>query len=169
VLALLHLAVSIADLDEGENLVDNHLDLTRFEKRPDAVTKALGDRGLLFNGPGAQSRAGDREPSHHHRQKVEFRNLAAPQKRDLNQPALEGEQPDVPWQVVASDHVEDNIDSMLAGMVLDLSDEVPGSVVDGQIRPQFSAELRLLVAANRGEDLGPVLLRKLNSHVTDPA
>src|ERR1700691_4846352 len=93
--ATLEHPVRFSDLREFKNLVNDHLNVTGFQQRPDALAQLCGDGGLLFNRPGAQCRSRDGQPAKHDRHKIEVRHLAPLKKGDLKQSPFELQQADI--------------------------------------------------------------------------
>ena len=115
---------------------------------------ARRNRALLRDRPRAQRRTGQRQPALHHRDQVE-RGLDAAEHRDLHEPSIHRQHVQVPRQVVAADHVEDDVDASAAGRFADGRDEVGLAVVDGALGAQAFAGGALLRRSGRGEHARP--------------
>src|SRR5260370_36361841 len=72
VLAGFHNPMGFRYVLHGNDTVDHHFDPTRFQQRPDVLTKILSDGSLFFDATGTQSRPRERQPSHHHTQTMEL-------------------------------------------------------------------------------------------------
>ena len=83
-------------------------DLASVQQRQDILTQRFGDPGLGQVALRSQGRAGDRQPAHHHRREVQL-HLRALQKGDLNEPAVICQCLEIARDVVATDHIEDDI------------------------------------------------------------
>ena len=70
-----------------------------------------------------QRRAGQRDPLDHQPHQVD-RGLRALQEGDLVDAAILGDAVQIALDIVAADHVEDQIDALAAGFLLDHGDEI---------------------------------------------
>ncbi len=96
-------------------------------------------------------------------------HLAAAQEGDDDEAALEREAAEILLDVVAADHVEDDVDAALAGDPRDLGDEVLRPVVDRMSGADRPAERRLVVAARGRDHRRAELLRDLDRRQPDTA
>jgi hypothetical protein len=144
------------------------LSLPLLEERPDVLAQRLGERHLALGWTRAQRRARHGQPTHHDVPPVDLHAPAA-QERDHHEPAFKRQAFQVLLDVVAADHVEDDVDAALAGDPRNLRDEIVRVVVDRMIGAERPAKRGLVVAPCRGEHRGAELLGKLNGAKADAA
>ena len=162
-------SVRFGDLAESKDLMNNNLDFTGFQQRPDSFAQRLCYARLLLDAPRAQRRAGDSQPPHHDRHEVEIGNGASLKKSDLDQPPFERQQIDILLDVRSADHVENNVDAAGPGNPLDLGCEIVSSIVDDMVGAQSQTERCFLFIAHGCENDGAELLRDLDGGVADSA
>ena len=141
-LAAFHQPVRFGGFCEGEGGVDHGVAEALVEQGPDLVLQRLGDVSFFLAPAGAQGGAGEGEALAHDRHGVEF-NAAAFEEGDLYQSAFHGEGFNVAGDVVAADHVEDDVDSVAVGGLLEHVDEVFFVVVDYPVRASAPAGVGL--------------------------
>src|SRR5690348_18468269 len=118
----------LGGLLEREGLVDLGLDAAGLDERPDALAQRVGDRALELARARAQRRAGDGEAPLHDLVDVELA-LRTAQEGDEDQPAFLGEALELLRDIVAADHVEDDVHALAAGLLLDFRFEIMSSIV----------------------------------------
>ena len=134
--------------------VDHGLDLALGDEGPDALLDGARHARLGLRGLGPQRRAGEREAAHHQAHQVEL-DLGAFEEGDLHDMAFERRGAQVPLDIVAAYHVEDNIGAMAARHFADGFDEILLPVIDGTDGAERLAGFRLGVIADRDDDLRP--------------
>jgi hypothetical protein len=70
----------------------------------------------------------------------------------LHQPAVAGERGDVAGEIIAADDIENDVDTLAAGRLLDDRREIFAGEVDGAFRAETLERGALLRARCRGED-----------------
>ena len=95
--------------------------------------------------------------------------LRALQEGDLDQPPLYGQAFQVLGDVVAADHVEDHVDPLAAGRLVDDLDEILGPIIDRKGGAQFLAFRAFFVGAGGGENARPEMAGKLDRGRADAA
>src|SRR6266850_3010602 len=98
------------------------------QERPHVLPHRCGNRRLLLNGPRAQGRAGERETLHQNLAHVDLGACAAEQRNDDNL-SLERCTVDVSPHVAARNDVQDDVDTLTVGFLVDDRDEVLSFVV----------------------------------------
>ena len=118
--------------------MDDRLDRTGLEQRPDVPMNGLGDGAFVRDRPRPQRRAGDGETPLHDRLDVQLR-LGALERRDLHEPSFRGQHVDVAREVGAANHVEDDIHAAPRSLLAYHRQKIGVAVVDAA----FGAEQRL--------------------------
>ena len=161
-------ACAAAASASGKTLVDDGLELAALEHRPDVLAERDRQGELALVRARSQRGARHGEAAHHDVPPVDLHPAAA-QKGDHHEAALERQALQVLLDVVAADHVEDDVDARLAGDARDLGDEVFGPVVDRVIGAERPAKRRLVVASRRRQHRRAELLRELDRGEADAA
>ena len=167
-LAAFHQPVRFSGFGKGEGGVDHGVAEALIEQGPDLVLQRLGDVGFFLAAAGAQGGAGEGQALAHDGHGVEF-DAAAFEEGDLYQSAFNGEGFDVAGDVVAADHVEDDVDAVAVGGLLEHLDEVFFVVVDYPVRTGTPAGIGFFAAADRRVDTGAELLGELDGGQADAA
>jgi len=108
--------------------------------------KAEAIAPFLLDRAGAQRRAGDGEPLHHHHAEIDLGQIAALQSNDHGA-TLDRQRRDIARHIGAADHVKDEIDTALLRRLLHHLDEILGLVIDGAGGAELLAGLALRLAA----------------------
>ncbi len=111
-----------------------------------------GDRRLERDWARAEHRSGQRQSAAHHQPEIDLGHRPALQ-RDRDVAAVVGEAGEVARDIVAADHVEDDIDAAPAGDAGDLVDEVARLVVDRVVGAE-AARSGAFLRRPRGDDYG---------------
>ena len=99
---------------------------------------------------GAQRRAGVREALEHDAAEID-RRLRARLEGDLHDASVDGGGLVVALDVVAADHVEDDVGALAVGRRLGGGDEILGLVVDGDVGAELAAGRAFLGRAGGGD------------------
>ena len=113
----------------GKGTVNHRLDDTAGQQRPDFFLPGLGNRGLEFKRTWPQGRTSDGQPLAQHQSRVEL-GLDATLNRDDDQTAVFGEAFDFTRHITARHHIENNVNNLALGQLLDLPGKVMGLVID---------------------------------------
>src|SRR5437899_6163119 len=84
-------------------------------------------------------------------------------------PPLFGQAREVARQIIAADHVYEDIDAAAVRCAVDLLDEILGLVVDRQCRAELKRPSAFLIASASDNDFDPEQLTKGDCHGSDPA
>jgi len=146
---LFHHPVRFDDFVQGKDLFNDRHD-SPVGKLRQSRPGELGDYvGLVLDRTGAEHRADDLLPLDHHQGKIELR-LDAADDADDHQPAGIAEGVHIRRQVLGADMVENDVDTLLGGKLLDRLGEVGRLLeVDHQIDPHPLDPLQLV---GRGGD-----------------
>ena len=134
-------------LGEREGRIDQRLATALGEQRPDAGLQRVDDLRLLGDRARPERRAGVDEPLGHDRLQVDL-DLAPAQKGDLDDAAVDRRGGVVARDIVAADHVEDDVGALAGGRRERRDDEVLVLVDDRQIGAEAHAGLRLFGRAD---------------------
>ena len=113
-----------------------------FSSTARAMARLVGDRAR------AQGRAGVGQALEHEAAEVDCR-LRAALERDLHDPALDRRGLVVALDIVAADHVEDDVGALAAGRGLGRGDEILRPVVDGDVGAELAGRRRISPASRR--------------------
>src|SRR5271154_7143265 len=138
-------------LSKGENRVDDRPAATRFQERPHLGAEGLGDDRLLRRRPRTQRRAGMDQALHHDRPQIDGRFLTL-EERDLHDSPVQGRRRIVALDVVAADHVENDVGAPARGRLKRQGDEIVLAIVDAEGGAETLALRRLLVRSGGGDD-----------------
>src|SRR5271154_6060857 len=141
-------------LGERENRIDDRLAAARFQKRPHLGLEGLGDDRFLRRRARAQVRAGMDEALHHERPQIHGRLLTL-KERDLHDASVKGGRRIVALDVVAADHVENDVGAPARRRLMGQGDEIVLAMVDAEIGAEPLALRRLLIRSRSGDDVGP--------------
>src|SRR5688572_32896618 len=108
------------------------------------LAEVASDDALLRGRARPQRRAGDPGALAHHDREVELA-LRGFQKRNLQQPALDREQVEIPRNVVTSDDVEDQVDTAAVGDPLRFGYPVGGAIVECMRSAKLPCRLAFVV------------------------
>src|SRR6266581_2749745 len=152
--ARLHQLVRPGGFGEREGLVDDRLDPAALDERPDLRAQVFRDRALEFDRARAQGRARDGQPPAQDLGEVDGR-FGAAEEGDHGDAAVVGEAFQLAIDVVAPDHVEDDVHPFAAGRLFHGRGEVLGPVVDGAVGAELHAfRDRQALRRGRGAVLG---------------
>src|SRR5205823_7605776 len=101
-------------------------------------------RRLIRISTGAQRGAGVGQPLHHHLGNVDG-DLGSVEGCDLHDTAVDRGGVIIAIDIVAGNHVEDQVGARIVGFRLDHGDEVLGLVVDGAVGAEFQAGVDLVL------------------------
>jgi hypothetical protein len=152
-------------LFERKCLKHDRCDYARFEQRPHSSWAharspfSASDRGRSVD-PVTVSDAAE---SHH----VDLRRDAA-EERDLHEAAVNGKRLDVARDVLAADHIEDEIDAAASRAIANGGHEISLAIVDGELGAESLARRALLRRPRRGEHARPKRARQLNRRRPNP-
>ena len=135
-LVLFHHPVGVDDLVDREDLFDDRHDAAVGKFREGGPGELGDDLAFVRDRPGAQDRADDLLALDHHQGEVEF-GLDAADDADTDQAPGIAEGVHVRRQILGADVVEDDIDPLLGGELLDRLGEVGGG---GEVDDQIDAE-----------------------------
>ena len=93
--------------------------------------------------------------------------LAAAEEGDEHQAAFRAQRLDVAGDVIAADHVENDVDALAAGQLLDHGDEVFRAVVDGALGAELDTGGAFGVGAGGGEHPGAPRMGDLDRRRAD--
>src|SRR5260221_10740416 len=150
--ARFHQRVRFRRFGERKGLVDDRLDLSGLDERPDFFPQVLRDRAPELHRARAQGGAGDGEAAAQDVGQVE-RRLRAAEEGDDDDAAVVGEAFQLAVDGVARDHVEDHIDAAAGRRFLYRGDEILDLVVDSAVGAELHAGLAFFRAARRREHL----------------
>src|SRR5262245_23927455 len=146
--------------------VDDGLDLSGGDQRPDVLLDRTRDRRLVRHRARPQRRAGMGQALEHDAAEIDGR-LRAALERDLHDAAVDRGSLVVALDVVAADHVDDELGAPTAGRLLGDADEVLGPVVHGDVGAEPAACLAFLRRSGRGDDPGAERLGELDRRCAD--
>ena len=112
-------------------------------------------------GAGAQRRAGMSEPLEHEAAEIDVAMRAALES-DLHDAPFDGGCLVVALDIVAADHVEDDVGAAAVGRLLGRGDEIFGLVVDGDVGAELAAGRAFFRRAGGGDDAGAESLGELD-------
>src|SRR5215472_2821013 len=110
VLAGGHSLVCRLRFGKRENSVDDRFDPALLDQWPHFSRHRVADRALLLVGTRAQGRGRERQPLHQHAREIHIGTHAG-LERDIDDASPDRRSAEVALDVVASDHVEDNVDA----------------------------------------------------------
>src|SRR5690606_28478405 len=119
---------------------------SRGDRLAEALAEAGDDLRLLLVRARAQRRADDVQTSRQERRQIDVRARAAGEP-DQHEASADAEAREVLLEVRAADRIEDHVDALAAGQLLDARGEVLALVVDRGGRAEIHAALALLGAA----------------------
>ena len=137
--ALVHVGVGTIGFIERIGFLHYRFDLTTLDEWPHLRSKRLGDALLLRHRAWPQRRAGHRQTIEHEGQQVHL-GFWTPLQSDLDQPPFSGETLQIPGQIVATDHVENKVESGALGSGLDGFDKIHIAVVERRGTPELLAK-----------------------------
>lgn len=156
--AFFHKRMGLGGLGQWESGVDQRFDPARIQQGPDLFLQRGGNPGLFGDGAGPQRRACQRQSFQHHGHEVHFRRRAI-EESDGDDASVAGRRLDVARDIVATHHVEDDVDAALFCQCLHLGDKILRFIVDGGFRAEFEAGGTFLGRSGghedaRAEDMG---------------
>ena len=154
-------ACASAALASGKVLSITGLDLAGGDERQHALLDRARDRAFVRDRACAQGRAGMGEPLHHDAAEID-RGLRAGEKGDLHDAPVDRGGFVVALDVVAADHVEDDVGALAAGRVFGRGDEIFGLIVNGDVGAELAAGLAFLRRAGGRDDAGAEGLGELD-------
>ena len=107
------------------------------------------------------------ETLHHKKREIHLR-LTPVEKGDLDNAAIRRRCLIVPVDVVATDHVEDQVDADAIGRILDRSDEILRAIVDGKVRAKITHGRAFVIGTGGREDLCAKGFGQLDGRGPDP-
>ena len=117
-----------------------------FEKRPDFLIKRLSDCCFFLDAAGAERRAGVNKPLEHDRQQIDLQ-FRTRLESNLQDAAVARGDCVVFLDVIAPDHIEDDINTPSVGDRFRHSDEILRAVIDGVVRAKRQTGRAFLVTA----------------------
>ena len=154
--AMRHARMGGLGIGERKDLVDNGLDLARLDQRPHLAQERVADCAFLLRRARPQGGGEQRKPLHQHGREIHARL----------HPAHIG---DIALNVIASDHIENDVNAAAARFFFDDIDEILFAVVDGARCAKSFARRTSLRAACRSEDLVASRMKHLDRCGADPA
>ena len=106
------------------------------------------------------------QPFHHQPGKINVR-LGSAEKRDLDDAALDRGRVVIAFDVIAADHIENDIGAGAIGRILCLSDKIVGLVIDGAVGAELEAGVGLLLRSDGDDHFCAKGFRKLDRHGAD--
>ena len=159
-LVRLHQRMCLGRIGRGKGAVNDGLDGSRRQQRPDLLAQGLGDRRLESHRARAQRGAGDHQALAQHQRGVELGLHATLHGNDDDAPIL-GQALHLARHIGAGDHVQHHIHATPLGDALNLGHEVLRLVVDGMVRAQRQTGGAFFVAARGDDDGGAARTRQL--------
>src|SRR5262245_50171324 len=131
---------------EWKGPVDNRFDDALFEERPDFPTERRGNLPFFSGAARTKRRPGNRETTTKDAPEVDGGRVATHEAND-DQTAVDGKRGEIAGNVVAADDIENQIDTLAAGQLLDDVDEIVRAIVDCALGAELFAGAALLVGA----------------------
>ena len=165
-LILLEELMSRFGLGDREDSVDDGMESAVLKLRHNVVLESAGDGDFFLQGAAAEDRPDD--PKALSKEPAE-RNLGvgSAEQADDDETTLFFEQVKVSRKVISPDRIEDDIDALVAGEVIDGAGKVEEFAVNGEVDAEFVQELKFGAAC--GSDDGRVEgLAELHGGGADP-
>ena len=135
----------LARVLESVFAVHHRCDLARVQQWPDLLAQLFGDLGLGQIALRTQGAAGHRQTACHQRGKVHL-YLRPAEEGDLHKTAVFGQRLQVAGDVVAADHIKDQVCPALGFQHIN---EIRVTVVDRGLGPEFGAGVAFAVGPCR--------------------
>src|SRR5262245_14544674 len=155
-------------LVEGKRSVDDRLDGAAFEQRPHFPAQREGDFSFFGGTAWTKGGTGNRQTSTKYAAEVDGRAVAA-HEADDDQAAFDGEPDEIASDVLASDDIENDVDTAAAGDLLDHVHEIFRAVVDGALRAKLLTGTAFVVGTGGREHAGAARRGQLDGGCADTA
>src|SRR5262249_55244426 len=113
-------------------------DAARLDQRPDLFFQRIANLALFAVRPAAKARGRKRQELPLNDPEVDF-DLRAFLIRDIHDTALARERLQVPHHIIATDHVEDDVDALTGRLLLHDLNKVFGPVIDRALSAELDA------------------------------
>ena len=162
-LAGFHPLMGFDGIAQRERAVHQRFDLAGADQRHHLGFDGADHGGLVLGRARPQRRSGVMQPLHHQLGEID-RRLRPAKERDLHDAAIDRRGVVVLLDVLAADHIEDEIDPGSTGDLARRGDEVRGLVIDGVIGTELEAGVGLVLRSDGDDHLRAERLGELDRH-----